>query len=47
MPKGKKRYRRKNIPPQIPEKTGYFANRPKREKTPEELREYLKLFYSC
>ena len=43
MPKGKKRYRRK-INPQVPENTGYFGKREKREKTPEELREYLKLF---
>ena len=43
MPKGKKRYRRKNNP-QAPENTGYFGKREKREKTPEEKREYLRLF---
>ena len=43
MPKGKKKYRRKNYT-QTPEKSGYFADRPKREKTPEETREYVKLF---
>ena len=43
MPKGRKRYTRKNNQ-QEPENTGFFGDREKREKTPEEKREYLKLF---
>jgi len=43
MPKGRKRYKRK-INQQAPEKTGYFGKREKREKSPEEMRAYIKLF---
>lgn len=46
MPKSKKRYKikKKHEVPEAPQNTGFFANRPKRERTPEEKREYLKLF---
>ena len=43
MPKGRKRYKRRNDL-QDTGKTGYFGERDKRERTPDEKREYLKLF---
>lgn len=47
MPKDKKRYKIKDKPQTAqnnPEKDGFFGSRQRRERTPDELREHLKLF---
>ncbi|MCL2099857.1 MAG: hypothetical protein FWH24_05435 [Oscillospiraceae bacterium] len=43
MPRDKRRYKLKKNPG-VPEKTGFLSARPQRVKTPDEKREYLKLF---
>jgi hypothetical protein len=43
MPKDKKKYKFQKKP-QAPENTGFFGGRQRRNKSPEEMREYLKLF---
>ena len=43
MPKSKKRYKVRKKP-QPTENPGFFGDRPKKERSPQEQREYLKLF---